>query len=219
MVFEREMRAHLGARARVCGIDEVGRGPLAGPVLACAVILGEGVQIAGLTDSKALSARRRTDLAQALWAAQARGAVEIGVGAASVREIEQINILRANDLAMARAVAALGAAPDCALIDGNRVPPTLEITAKALVKGDARSASIAAASIIAKELRDRLMRQLDHRYPGYGWARNAGYPTRAHKAAIAELGLTPHHRRSFRGCQLSPGTGPASITAPARALA
>ena len=178
----------------VAGVDEVGRGPLAGPVVAAAVILDRANlprELDGLDDSKALSAEARAHYLTVL-----RRVAVIGIGAASVGEIDRINILQASMLAMARAVARLSRPPDVALIDGNRAPK-LACRAVTLVKGDAISLSIAAASVVAKETRDRAMVQLDARYPGYGWARNAGYPTAAHRAALGVIGLTRHHRRSF----------------------
>ncbi len=178
----------------VAGVDEVGRGPLAGPVVAAAVILPSRLGLLAdlLDDSKKLSGARRARAYQALRAA---GAV-IGVGAASVSEIGRLNILWASMLAMERAVLKLSVAPTHLLVDGNRAPRTA-IAATCVVKGDARSFSIAAASIVAKEIRDRLMRQLDARHPGYGWAGNAGYPAPAHRAAILRLGPTKHHRAGF----------------------
>ena len=178
----------------VAGVDEVGRGPLAGPVVAAAVILDRANlprELDGLDDSKALSAEARAHYLTVL-----RRVAIIGIGAASVGEIDRINILQASMLAMARAVGRLARQPDVALIDGNRAPK-LACRAVTLVKGDAISLSIAAASVVAKETRDRAMVQLDARYPGYGWARNAGYPTAAHRAALGVIGLTRHHRRSF----------------------
>lgn len=178
----------------VAGVDEVGRGPLAGPVVAAAVILDRANlprELDGLDDSKALSAEARAHYLTVL-----RRVAVIGIGAASVGEIDRINILQASMLAMARAVGRLARQPDVALIDGNRAPK-LACRAVTLVKGDAISLSIAAASVVAKETRDRAMVQLDARYPGYGWARNAGYPTAAHRAALGVIGLTRHHRRSF----------------------
>ena len=178
--------------ARVAGIDEVGRGPLAGPVMAAAVVLDLARCPEGLNDSKALGATRRTALAEVL-AAEA----EVGIGWASVEEIDALNIRQASFLAMARALAALPGGAEHALVDGNAVPPDLPCGATPVVKGDARCLSIAAASIVAKVARDRLMAQLDAEFPGYGWARNAGYPTAEHRAALQHLGVTPHHRRSF----------------------
>lgn len=178
----------------VAGVDEVGRGPLAGPVVAAAVILDPANlprELDGLDDSKALSAEARAHYLTVL-----RRVAIIGIGAASAGEIDRINILQASMLAMARAVGRLARQPDVALIDGNRAPK-LACRAVTLVKGDAISLSIAAASVVAKETRDRAMVQLDARYPGYGWARNAGYPTAAHRAALGVIGLTRHHRRSF----------------------
>ncbi|MDE1906017.1 MAG: ribonuclease HII [Rhodospirillales bacterium] len=189
--FTRE--AALGGR--VAGVDEVGRGPLAGPVLAAAVVLPMGLsaQLAAmLDDSKKLSPRKR---AAALLALRASGA-EIGVGAASVEEIYKLNILHASFLAMRRAIAALPLPPDHVLVDGNK-KPSITIPCTTLIGGDGLSLSIAAASIVAKELRDKLMRQLGARYPNYGWASNAGYAAAIHRAAILEHGPSPHHRRGF----------------------
>ncbi len=177
----------------VCGIDEAGRGPWAGPVVAAAVILDRGRVPAGLGDSKKLTAPRREALLAELEACAC-----VGVGIASVEEIDSLNILRANDLAMRRAVEALARSPAAALVDGNRVPPGLPCPAEAAVKGDARAMSVAAASIVAKVTRDRIMADLARAHPGYGWERNAGYGTRAHRDAIETLGVTPVHRRSFR---------------------
>ena len=182
----------------VCGVDEVGRGPLAGPVVAAAVVLDPACVPAALLeridDSKALAAAERI----AILAELQRCGVRIGLGAAGVREIERINILRASLQAMCRAVAALPLRPDVALVDGNVAPP-LACPVRTVVKGDSRSLSIAAASIVAKVTRDRLMAELGRRYAGYGWERNAGYPTPEHKAALVRLGPTIHHRRSFAG--------------------
>ena len=177
--------------APVCGVDEAGRGPWAGPVVAAAVVLDMADIPAGLDDSKKLGAARRAALC-----IQIKARARWGVGVASVEEIDALNILRANDLAMRRAVAGLGAA--FALVDGNRIPPDFPLPARAIVKGDALSLSIAAASIIAKETRDDIMRALAQAYPGYGWETNAGYGVAAHRAALQTLGVTPHHRRSFR---------------------
>jgi len=175
----------------IAGVDEVGRGPLAGPVMAAAVILLE--PMAGLADSKTLSAKRRETLAEAL--ARSDQAL-IGLGAASVDEIDRLNILGATMLAMQRAVARLPMTPDLALIDGNRTPKLL-CPARAVVRGDSQIPAIAAASIVAKVTRDRLMTRLDRRHPGYGWSNNAGYPTAEHRRALKELGVCRHHRRSF----------------------
>jgi len=177
----------------VCGVDEVGRGPWAGPVLAAAVILDPAQIPAGLNDSKKLTAARREALFEAISATAL-----VAVGAASVAEIDRINILQASFLAMRRAVAGLSTPPAFALIDGNKIPPRLPCAARAIVKGDGRSLSIAAASIIAKVSRDRLMRALAATNPGYGWETNMGYGTKAHQAGLAKRGVTPHHRVSFK---------------------
>ena len=187
------------AAGRVAGVDEAGRGPLAGPVFAAAVVLPRRVPrpLARLIDdSKKLSAEQRATAFAALLAARAAGMVEIGVGAASVSEIARLNILRAALLAMARAVTRLPAPPDLALIDGNQ-PPPLRCPLRCVVDGDALSPSIAAASIVAKVLRDRTMARLAARCPGYGWEHNAGYATALHRAALLELGPTRHHRAGF----------------------
>ena len=184
-----------GCAGMVCGVDEAGRGPLAGPVVAAAVILDRrrfrGILRRELDDSKVLSREAREACFAALLAS-----AKIGVGAASAREIDRINILRASLVAMRRAVAALGLMPDIALVDGNIAPP-LPCPIKTVVKGDALSFSIAAASVIAKVTRDRIMRTLACRYPGYGWETNVGYSTVEHFDGIGRLGVTPHHRRSF----------------------
>jgi ribonuclease HII len=166
---------------------------VAGPVVAAAVVLDPSCIPAGLNDSKQLTAARR----EALFAVLA-GCARVGIGQASVAEIDTLNILRASHLAMLRAVAALPDPPDHLLIDGNLVPRGAPCGATAIVKGDARCLSIAAASIIAKVTRDRIMVDLAQQYPGYGWDRNAGYPTADHRAALLRLGVTPAHRRSFR---------------------
>ncbi len=177
---------------RVAGVDEVGRGPLAGPVTAAAVILDPAHIPEGINDSKKLG-RSRRELINRLLADCAL----VSVAHASVAEIDEMNILQASHLAMRRAIAGLQEGPDHALIDGNRLPKGLNLPATPLVKGDARSLSIAAASIAAKIARDRIMWDLAQQYPGYGWETNAGYPTKAHRAALLDLGVTPHHRRSF----------------------
>jgi len=190
----------------VCGIDEAGRGPLAGPVVAAAVVIDRrrfrGELRRTLDDSKALSRELRESCYQGLVGYAQIGAVRIGVGAASRPEIDRINILRASLVAMGRAVTALGLVPEIALVDGN-VAPMLPCPVRTVVKGDALSFSIAAASVVAKVTRDRIMRRLATRYPGYGWATNVGYATPEHGDAIRRLGITPHHRRSFEPVRLA----------------
>jgi len=173
----------------VVGVDEVGRGPLAGPVVAAAVALPQ--PIAGLADSKTLPAKRREALA-AIILVEAR----VGLGAASVKEIDRVNILEASFIAMRRALHRLGLEPGLVLVDGNRAPAWAWPT-RCIVGGDGRVPEIGAASIVAKVARDRLMRRLGLRYPAYGWAANAGYGTAAHRRALRSCGATAHHRRSF----------------------
>jgi ribonuclease HII len=181
----------------VAGIDEAGRGPLAGPVLAAAVVLdrtrAKRSLLRLLDDSKKLAPEERERAYRALRRSEA---VLIGIGAASAREIDRFNILQASFLAMRRAVAALPAPPALALVDGNR-PPRLPCSVEIVVSGDSLSYSIAAASIVAKVTRDRIMRLLDVRHPGYGWATNVGYSVPEHLAALQALGPTAHHRFSF----------------------
>jgi ribonuclease HII len=176
----------------VAGVDEVGRGPLAGPVTAAAVRLDPARIPAGLRDSKTLSATRRHALA-----AELAEVALVSIAHASVAEIDALNILRASHLAMERAGAGLTPAPDHLLIDGNLIPAGLKGRSTAIIRGDALSLSIAAASIVAKVARDALMVDLAQQYPGYAWERNAGYPTKAHLQALLNLGVTPAHRRSF----------------------
>jgi ribonuclease HII len=177
----------------VCGVDEAGRGPLAGSVFAAAVVLGPDHGIVGLADSKVLTPARREALACEIRA-RARA---WSVASATAAEIDQLNILQATMLAMSRAVAGLGQMPSEVLIDGNRVPKGLPAPARAIVKGDATVAEISAASILAKTARDAEALQLDAQYPGYGFAVHKGYPTPAHLAALQRLGACPAHRRSF----------------------
>ena len=183
------------------GVDEAGRGPLAGPVVAAAVILDPAQSIAGLADSKALTAARRESLAVEIRARS----VAWALGWADAGEIDAVNILQATFLAMRRALAALESAPAHVMVDGNRCPSLdglgLDCTIEAVVGGDARVASISAASILAKVARDAHMRELDARYPGYGFAGHKGYPTAAHVAALRQLGPSPVHRRSFAPVQ------------------
>ena len=181
-----------GARA-IVGVDEVGRGPLAGPVTAAAVILDPKSIPDGLNDSKKLTAARREVLA-----AEIHACADVQIIHVPVEVIDEMNILQASLFAMREAIMGLRAQPDHALIDGNKVPRDLPCAATPIVKGDARSLSIAAASIVAKVARDRLMVDLAQQHPGYGWERNAGYPSKSHKLALQNLGVTPHHRRSFK---------------------
>ncbi|MFN0042783.1 MAG: ribonuclease HII [Alphaproteobacteria bacterium] len=184
----------------VAGLDEAGRGPWAGPVVAAAVILDArrlpAILRDGLDDSKALSAETRAALDHALRHAAREGVARLALGAASATEIDALNILQATFLAMRRALSALGSPPALALIDGNRAP-VLPCPVRTIIGGDGLSLSIAAASILAKVARDRLMARLGRRYPEYGWGRNAGYGTPGHRAALAAHGPTPHHRMSF----------------------
>jgi ribonuclease HII len=186
----------LAAGGLVAGIDEAGRGPWAGPVVAAAAILDPDRLPADLADriddSKKLRPAERVAVL-----AELRPIARIAVGAASVEEIDRVNILEATFLAMARAVRALGVVPDLALVDGNRLPAALPCRAQAVVDGDALCLSIAAASIAAKVTRDALMARLALRYPGFGWEHNAGYGTDEHAAAVRALGVTRHHRRTW----------------------
>jgi ribonuclease HII len=186
-VFETELAC------RVAGVDEVGRGPLAGPVTAAAVVLDPARIPDGLNDSKKLTARARERLYGELMEC-----AEVSVAHASVAEIDELNILRASHLAMERALAGLEHAPEHALIDGNMIPRGLALPATAVIKGDARSVSISAASIVAKICRDRVLVDLAQHHPGYGWETNMGYASKKHMDALAKLGVTPHHRRSFK---------------------
>ena len=186
-VFETELDC------RVAGVDEVGRGPLAGPVTAAAVVLDPNCIPKGLDDSKKLSAKRRLILYD-----QVLACADVSIAHASVAEIDEINILRAAHLAMERAIAGLQSAPEHVLIDGNMVPRGLRLPATTLVKGDTRSLSISAASIVAKICRDRVLVDFAQQHPGYGWETNMGYGSKRHMDALKNLGVTPHHRRSFK---------------------
>ena len=177
----------------ICGVDEAGRGPLAGPVCAAAVILPVDLEIEGLNDSKKLSDARR----RALYDVIVEQAVAYGIALVDEKTIDEINILQATFLAMGRAVEQLAVTPDLALVDGNREPDFGEIPVRTIVKGDSRSASIAAASILAKVTRDRFMEEQDALYPQYGFAVHKGYGTRAHYDALREYGPCPIHRRTF----------------------
>ncbi len=191
-VFENAARQE--GFSTIAGIDEAGRGPLAGPVVSAAVILPAALQIAGVDDSKRLTPKKRAALFGEIY----RRAISVGVGVVGPGRIDEINILQASLKSMAMAVACLNLRPDCLLIDGIFKIES-DIFQTPITKGDARSISIAAASIIAKVTRDNMMVQYHRQYPQYGFAQHKGYPTKAHKIAIREHGCTPIHRRSFRG--------------------
>ncbi len=176
----------------ICGVDEAGRGPLAGPVCAAAVILPRGIEIPGLNDSKKLTEKKR----EALYHVITEKALSYGIAFATVEEIEELNILGATYLAMNRAIAKLDTLPALALIDGNR-NEKIEVSSQTVIHGDAKCASIAAASILAKVTRDRYMLEMAEKYPGYDFEKHKGYGTKAHYAAIRELGMSPIHRPSF----------------------
>lgn len=186
----------------VAGIDEAGRGPWAGPVVAGAVIIKDRnldeFLLDGLNDSKKLTAKKREQLFEHLLEARSKGLVCIGIGQASAAEIDEYNILQATFLAMRRAYEAMGAKADWALIDGNRLPQDFPCACEYVIKGDARDYAIAAASIMAKVYRDRLMADLSKIYPYYGFEKNAGYGTKLHIKGLQEYGVTPEHRRSYR---------------------
>lgn len=188
--FEKEALAK-GYKA-VCGVDEAGRGPLAGPVCAAAVILPEGVIIDGVNDSKKLSEKKRESLFDVIR----EQALSYSIAYATVDEIEEINILNATMLAMRRAIDGLDIKADYAMIDGNKIPP-LDIDAECIVKGDAKSMSIACASILAKVSRDRLLYKYAEEYPMYGFDKHKGYGTKVHREAILKYGPCPYHRKSF----------------------
>ncbi len=177
----------------ICGVDEAGRGPLAGPVYAAAVILPPNPEIPGLNDSKKLTEKKR----EALFPIICETAIAYSIASASEEEIDRLNILQATFLAMRRAVEGLNVSPDLILIDGNQTPPGLVVPAQTVVKGDALSASIAAASVLAKVSRDRYLLDLDKQYPQYGFKKHKGYGTKAHYEALSQYGVSPVHRRSF----------------------
>lgn len=189
--YERAARAQ--GYTLICGVDEAGRGPLAGPVCAAAVLLPNEVVIEGLNDSKKLSEKKR----ELLYTQIVEQACTYGIGFASEREIDEYNILQATFLAMRRAVEQLSPQPELVLVDGNREPPMEELPVQTIIRGDSLSANIAAASILAKVTRDRLMMELDAQYPEYGFATHKGYGTQAHYAALRAHGASPVHRRSF----------------------
>jgi ribonuclease HII len=196
-ILEYEDRFWSRGISRVAGVDEAGRGPLAGPVLAAAVVLPPGVHIPGARDSKTLSPERREELAEEIL----RRADAVAFGAASVREIDRLNILVSTRLAMSRALARLSTPPQHIVLDGLPMKG-LEWKHDAVTGGDGTIHSISCASVLAKVVRDRLMVRLSRRYPGYGWETNKGYGTQAHLAALDRLGPTPHHRLTFRGVQM-----------------
>ena len=192
MTYEYENEAHKNGYAVVCGVDEAGRGPLAGPVYAAAVILPEGMEDMGINDSKKLSEKKREELFEKIT----EKAEAYGIGSATEDEIDEINILNAAFLAMKRAVKNMGVKPDLILVDGNRKPNTgyEEMT---LVKGDSKSISIAAASSLAQVRRDRYMREIDKKYPEYKFGQHTGYGTKLHYEMIEKYGILPIHRKSF----------------------
>ncbi len=192
MTYEYENKAHSEGYVTVCGVDEAGRGPLAGPVYAAAVILPDGLENMGINDSKKMSEKKREQLFDVII----ENATAYGIGFATEKEIDEINILNATFLAMKRAVEAMGVKPDLVLVDGNRKPGTgyEELT---LVKGDAKSISISAASILAKVSRDRYMKDLAQRHPEYKFEQHKGYGTKLHYEMIEQYGILPDHRRSF----------------------
>lgn len=190
--FAYERRAGEAGYSRICGIDEAGRGPLLGPVCAAAVILPIDVDIPGLNDSKKISEKKREQLFDLIT----EKAISYGIGFSSAAEIDEINILQATFLAMSRAFDAMPVTADFAYVDGNRMPP-LPVPGECIVKGDANCASVAAASILAKVSRDRILRELDAKYPEYGFAKHKGYGTKAHYEAIKKYGILPEHRRTF----------------------
>lgn len=201
--FAYEKQAQTQGFSAICGIDEAGRGPLAGPVFAAAVVLPPGCVIEGLNDSKKLTEKTREILFDEIQ----NKAVSYAVAFATESEIDEINILQATYLAMTRACKALSPAADYALVDGNRMPPNLPVPGETVVKGDALSASIAAASILAKVSRDRLMLQLDSLYPEYQFAKHKGYGTKLHRERLLQYGPCPIHRRSFLKKILGPQHG------------
>lgn len=195
--IERDAREKYGEL--IAGVDEVGRGPLAGPVVACAIIMpAEGRRIAGVDDSKRLTSADRDALVGEIRSR----AIALGLGAASAREVDRLNIYQATTTAMRRALARLGVTPHHVIVDGKPIR-TLGVVHTAVVGGDGKCYAVACASIVAKVTRDRLMQRLASRYPGYLWEQNAGYGTPAHMQALDALGATPHHRRTFCVKQLS----------------
>ena len=192
LTMEKEAEVRAKGFKAVCGIDEAGRGPLAGPVVAAAVILPEGIELPGVNDSKKITEKKR----EVLFDFVKEHALAYGIGQASEQEIDEINILQATFLAMRRAVEALDVPADFALVDGNRIQG-LDIPAETVIGGDGKVLSIAAASILAKVTRDRYMREMAQTYPEYGFEKHKGYGTKAHYAAIEQYGICPLHRRTF----------------------
>lgn len=190
---ENDNSIQLGVIQYTCGVDEAGRGPLAGRVYAAAVILNPGMPITGLADSKVLTESRRDEL----FVEITNKSLAYFIAYAEVVEIEKLNILQATFLAMRRAIEGLSIMPAMALIDGNHIPPKLPIKAQAIIKGDTKVAEISAASILAKVARDNNMRELDIQYPNYGFAKHKGYGTKEHLAAIKKYGVLPIHRKTF----------------------
>lgn len=199
--LEYENKALSNGHKYVCGVDEAGRGPLAGPVCAAAVILPEGLMIDGVNDSKKLSEKKRELLFEELFAEEQRGKLCIRIGQASCEEIDNLNILQATFLAMKRATENLHQKPDMAIIDGNRIPTDFVCPAQCVIKGDAKSLSISAASIVAKVYRDRIMKEMAQKYPYYGFEKNAGYGTKSHIEGLKQYGITPEHRKSYKPIQ------------------
>ncbi len=197
IALTRERRYWRAGFRHIAGVDEVGCGSLAGPVVAAAVVLPVEGGVKGAVDSKLLSPAERERIAESIL----EKATAVGIGAASAREIEALNIRRATGLAMERALGRLTVDPDCILIDGRPQPALGDHIA--IIKGDRKCHSIACAAIVAKVVRDRLMTRLSRNYPDYGWDHNAGYGTKDHRAALDQLGVTPHHRRTFLGVQLA----------------
>ena len=191
--FDAETRLIGKGYKAIAGVDEVGRGCIAGPVTAAAVILNPQKIPSGLNDSKKLNLKNREKIFQSI-----QDTCTFCVAHSSVEEIDQINILQAALLSMKRAIWGLRIKPDFVLIDGNKNPEGLESNFETIIKGDSKSLSIAAASIVAKITRDRIMSRLDKEFPGYNWSQNAGYPTKMHTSAILDIGITPYHRRSFK---------------------
>lgn len=188
------LKPYLNSNRLEAGVDEVGRGCLAGPVVAAAVILPESHTLVGLNDSKKINKKLREELFLGIK----EQALAYAIAEASIEEIDSINILNASFLAMHRAIEKLKQQPDFLLVDGNRFKPYEEIPYECVIKGDGKFASIAAASILAKVHRDRLMEDLGNKFPDYAWSKNVGYPTKDHRAAIQAYGVTEHHRKSFR---------------------